>query len=489
MKLIRYSSLIVAASTMALATPLSAQTQSDAPAPSAEAASADWRENYAYAVGLQAVIYGFPAVKALNMRYGMVEKPVGVTDVPVNQLFHIRRAADSTDTNNSSSATDFLYSVSWYDVRREPVVISMPESGDRYYSVQFMEWYSDIFAYAGTRATGGKAGSYMLVDSNWKGDTPAGIAGVIRAPTPTGAVLIRVGFRDDRSKLAPVHAMQDASDMRPVSKWLARDLSPSTQRDVIDPAAPGSPLAFYVNLNRAMTENPPPAKDSAIVSLLRSVGLGPGQSDDLSRLDAGTRKGLQRALKDGMALITQTAISGGNVKTVNHWAYNPVSWGRTGESDDYLIRSATQSFSGFLEHHIEEVVKLRAHHDGDGNILDGSTGRYVLRFTKDQIPQAKAFWSVTVYTAEYNLFPNPTGRHSFGNVDRDLKYDKDGGVTFYLQADAPAKKLMSNWLPVPNAPFNLFLRAYLPEQDLIDQSYVPPPVDKVESVRGDSGSN
>lgn len=474
MKRKRHWAVLAAALQIAVLPSAAAQT------PAVEAtASTDWRENYAYAVGLQAVIYGYPAVKALNMRYGMVEKPVGVINTPVNQLFHIRRAADSTDTNNSSSATDFLYTVSWYDVRREPAIISVPDSGDRYYSVQFMEYYSDIFAYLGTRATGGKAGHYMLVSSDWQGEIPAGVAGVIRAPTPTGAVLIRVGFRNDRSNLVPVHAMQDASDMRSLSKWLARDGSQSTERDVVDPAAPGSPLAFYVNLNRAMTENPPPAKDSAIVSLLRSVGLGPGQSDDLSQLDAGTRRGLERALKDGMALIAQTAISGGNVKTVNHWAYNPVSWGRTGESDDYLIRSATQSFSGFLEHHIEEVVKLRAHHDGDGNILDGSTGRYVLRFTKDQIPQAKAFWSVTVYTAEYNLFPNSAGRYSFGNVDRDLKYDRDGGVTFHLQADAPAKGQGLNWLPVPKAPFNLFLRAYLPDDSLIKQSYVPPEIRKV----------
>ena len=480
MRSIHFSHIVMAASALAISYPVAAQTAGDTPAPSADALSQDWRENYAYAVGLQAVIYGFPAVKALNMRYGMVEKPVGVINTSVNQLFHVRRAADATDTNNSSSATDFLYTVSWYDVRREPVVISVPDSSDRYYSVQFMEYYSDIFAYVGTRATGGKAGSYMLVGSDWEGETPAGIAGIIRAPTPTGAVLIRVGFKDDRSNLAPVYAMQDASDMRPLSKWLVGDMSPSIERDVLDPAAPGSPLAFYVNLNRAMTENPPPSKDRAIVSLLRSVGLGPGQSDNLSNLDDGTRKGLERALKDGMALIAQTAVSGGNVKTVNHWAYNPVSWGRTGEADEYLIRSATQSFSGFLEHHIEEVVKLRAHHDGNGSILDGSAGRYVLRFTNDQIPQAKAFWSVTVYTAEYNLFPNPQGRHSFGNVDPDLKYDADGGLTFHIQADPPAEQDMTNWLPVPRAPFNLFLRAYLPHEDLIDQTYVPPAVELVE---------
>lgn len=439
----------------------------------------DWRENYAYAVGLQAVIYGYPAVKSLNMRYSMVERPVGVTDTPINQWFHVRRAADPTDATHGSVSNDFLYSVGWYDVRQEPLVVTVPESGNRYFGVQFMEWYSDIFAYLGTRATGGKAGSHLLVNSDWEGETPAGIVSVIRAPTPTGAIIQRVGFLDDRTRIDPVHRMQDASDLRPLSKWLANDRSPMTDRDVIDPAAPGTPLAFFVNLNRAMSENPPPAKDRAILSLLRSVGLGPGASDDLSSLAPGTRKGLERALADGLKLISQVAVSGGETKIVNNWAYNPVTWGRTGESDDFLTRASTQSFAGFLEHQIEEVVKLRAHHDADGELLDGSTSGYRLRFAADQIPQAKAFWSVTVYNSTYDLFDNPIDRYSFGSLDKGLTYDADGGVTFYIQAEEPDRQFRSNWLPVPKDHFSLFLRAYLPDESLITQDYIPPAVEKV----------
>ncbi|WP_333790687.1 DUF1254 domain-containing protein [Sphingorhabdus sp.] len=448
--------------------------------PTAQSMSEDWRENYAYAVGLQAVIYGYPAVKNLNMRFGMVEKPVGATDTPLSQWFHLRRPADATDTTHGSVSNDFLYSVGWFDVRKEPLVISVPDSGKRYLGVQFMEWYSDIFAYLGTRATGGAAGSYLLVSADWQGETPPGIAGVIRAPTPTGAIIQRVGFLGDRTNLKPVHTMQDASDMRPLSKWLTRDASPSTDRQVLDPADRADPMAFFVNLNRAMTENPPPAKDRPILSLMRSVGLGPGQSDDLSKLDAGTRKGLERALRDGLKLIAQVSVSGGETKFVNRWAYNQTSWGRTGESDDFLTRAATQSFSGFLEHQIEEVVKLRAHFDANGELLDGSTGRYVLHFNRDQIPEAKAFWSVTVYNTNYDLHPNPLNRFSFGSHDKGLKFDKNGGVTFYLQADAPTRQFQSNWLPIPKAPFNLFLRAYLPGEALIRQSYVPPAVSKVD---------
>lgn len=479
MKLCSLPSFVIAIALTSFS-PVTILAQDSEAQATAAATADDWRENYAYAVGLQAVIYGYPAVKGLNMRYAMVENVTSVIDTPVNALFHNRRAGDPTDANHSSVASDFLYSVAWFDVRNEQLVVTVPDSGDRYYSVQFMEFYSDIFAYLGTRATGGKAGSYLLVSADWEGETPEGIAGVIRAPTPTGAILVRVGFRDDRTNLEPAHQLQDASSVRSLSKWLADDPSPATDRDVVDPAAPGSPLGFYVSLNRAMTENPPPPKDRAIVSLLRSVGLGPGQNDDLSGLDAGTRRGLERAFNDGMALLSQTSIAGGETKVVNHWAYNQMTWGRTGETDDFLTRSATQSFSGFLEHQIEEVVKLRAHFDADGEVLDGGSGNYVLHFTPDQIPQAEAFWSVTVYNSEYNLFANPLERYSIGNLDKGLKYDKDGGVTFYIQANAPAERHKSNWLPVPEAPFNLFLRAYLPDESLIQQDYVPPAVHKVQ---------
>ncbi len=245
------------------------------------------------------------------------------------------------------------------------------------------------------------------------------------------------------------------------------------------PQPPTSALPFFANLNRGMTENPPPAKDAAFVAMMASVGLGPGKSSDFKELDPATRKGLQRAMVDGLALLKQVSVAGGNTKFINQWAYGSKAWGRTADTHDLLTRSATQSLSGMQEHHIEEVVKLRAHHDGDGQLLDGSTGRYTIRFAPGQLPKAKTFWSIVVYDELYDLVDNPLGRYSRGSVDREMKYDKDGGLTLYLQSDAPAKKLMGNWLSIPKGKFNLFLRSYLPGQDLIDQSYVPPTVTKV----------
>ncbi|MEQ1498062.1 MAG: DUF1254 domain-containing protein [Novosphingobium sp.] len=461
---------------LAAAAPLAAQQSATAPTP---AQQADWRETWAYNLGMQAVVYGYPVVKNIIVRYGMIEKPVGQANMPISTWFHSRRAQDHTDKLHSSVTSDLLYSAAWYDLHKEPLVLSVPDDGGAYYSIQFMEMYSDIFAYIGTRETGGKAGSWLLVGPDWKGEAPAGISGVIRSPTPTGMLLLRVGFAD-RAQLKATHALQDANALAPLSKWLSGDKSPETGRDVINPAAPGSSvLPFFASLNRGLTENPPPAAHAALMAQFATVGIGPGMGDDFSTLDPATLKGLQRAMVDGLGFLRQVSVAGGNTKIVNHWAYGQPNWGRTAQTNDFLTRSANQSFSGMQEHWVDEVTKLRAHHDGDGALLDGSAARYTVHFTREQIPQAKAFWSVTVYNSEYDLVENPLGRFSLGSVDKALKYDRDGGLTFYLQADAPAKKLMANWLPVPRGPFNLFLRAYLPGQSLIEQSYAPPIVKRV----------
>ena len=469
-------SILIGGSALVLAAPTAAQT---APAPPVTAGqAADWRETWAYTVGMQAVVYGYPIVKNATVRYNMIERPSGQADMPLNSWFHSRRASDATDKLHSSVTPDLLYSAAWFDVSKEPVVLSVPDSPRLYDSIQMMEMYSDIFAYLGTRASGGKSGKHVLVGPNWSGEKPAGIDTIIRAPQNTGMLLLRTGILD-RKALAHSYKVQDSVTITRLSKWQAGDASVETARDVIDPVAPPAALPLFATMNRAMTESPPPAKDAPLVAMMNGVGIGPGQSTDFAALDPSTRKGLQRAMIDGLAFLKEVSVSGGNTKRVNQWAYGQKNWGRTAKDNDVLTRSANQSFSGMQEHWIEEVVKLRAHHDGDGNLLDGSTGRYVLRFAPGQIPEAKSFWSVTLYNEEYDLVDNGLRRYSRGSVDKDMRFDKDGGLTFYLQSDPPAKRDMANWLPIPKGKFNLFLRAYLPGEALLDQSYAPPPVRKL----------
>jgi len=455
--------------------------QEASPKPPTATQVADWKELYAYNVGMQALVYAYPLSRGMLTRYFMIEKPTGVVNTPVNTFFHVRRPGNADDKYGASISDDVLYSPTWYDVSKEPLVVTVPDAGKRYLSVQFMEMYSDIHSYLGQRATKNKAGNYLLVGPQWKGATPKGIAGVLRSPTPTGMLVLRIDF-DSRDNLAPVHALQDQTYLTPLSDWLAKKPATTASRDVLDPILPGKdPLWLFRNINRGLTENPPPPEHAAFLTAWRSVGIGPGMSDDFSTLDPAIRAGLLRAQTDGLAMLNEAAKSGFATKVVNNWFYGQANWGRTAKEFDFLTRAATQSLPGLQEHHVEEVTKLRAHFDGDGAALNGNGSRYVVRFAPGQVPKASAFWAITVYDDKFDLVANPVNRYSLGSHDKaTFKPAADGSLTMYLQAEAPSQDKMNNWLPVPKGPFNLFLRAYLPAEDLIKQTYVPPAVERVK---------
>jgi hypothetical protein len=84
---------------------------------------------------------------------------------------------------------------------------------------------------------------------------------------------------------------------------------------------------------------------------------------------------------------------------------------------------------------------------------------------------------VTLYDDQYNLAANEIRRHSLGTKDmQKMVFGKDGSLEILIQAERPADDKVANWLPAPKGSFNLFLRAYLPDESLIRQAYTPPPV-------------
>ncbi|HSZ50725.1 MAG TPA: DUF1214 domain-containing protein, partial [Caulobacteraceae bacterium] len=74
--------------------------------------------------------------------------------------------------------------------------------------------------------------------------------------------------------------------------------------------------------------------------------------------------------------------------------------------------------------------------------------------------------------------PNEIERYSVGTKNKDLKRDPDGGLTILVQADPPKDR--TNWLPAPKGEdFSLYVRAYWPKPAVLDGSWTPPPVERV----------
>jgi len=116
--------------------------------------------------------------------------------------------------------------------------------------------------------------------------------------------------------------------------------------------------------------------------------------------------------------------------------------------------------------------------DADGHKYDGAAHKYVIHFDKGQMPPANAFWSITMYDANYFFVPNDINRYTVSSRSKFVP-NANGSVDLYAQADSPGRATEANWLPAPKAQFILMLRLYWPKESppsIIDGTWTPPAV-------------
>ncbi len=428
-------------------------------------------EEYAYTIGVQAYIYGYPLVEMYRVRYTRVFNPAAKNRTPLNQFYHIRQLHDHTATTVIGPNNDTLYSSAWLDLAKEPIVLDVPDTKGRYYVMHFMDFYTNSFAFVGKRATGTKPGSYAITGPGWNGKLPEKLT---RIESPTNAVwLLGRTLVDGKDDLPAVHALQDQYLLTPLSSWGKKE-KPNPRPLPDFPAYDLSePLTFFELLNVALRENPPPAREAALMSLIGQIGVGPEKSFKVSELDAPTMKGLRRAIEQGQRIVAATEHK---AKPVNGWKPPLSHAGRYG--DDYLFR-ATIAKNALAANSPEEAHNFLLVSVQD-EPLKGNR-KYVLRFEKNQMPPVDAFWSLTMYHWPAGfLVDNPIKRYSIGDRTKGLRYGADGALEIFIQHESPGKDKESNWLPAPKGDFALALRCYLPRKTISDGTWKPPPVKQVE---------
>jgi len=375
----------------------------------------DWREQYAYTLGVQAYVYGFPWVYLPTVRYLWVTQPRDPQRVPyaaLNQFWNAPQLADAKYRDGGSPNNDTLYSAAWVDVSKEPVILSHPDMGERYFTFEIADMSSDNFAYVGKRTTGPKAGNFAIVGPGWKGTLPSGVQSLPPSSTPYVLILGRT-LVSGEADVPNVNKLQQQYRLTPLSQWGKADFKSADDRNVWPPFNPKTdPLADWKTMNKAMTENPPSDKQAVLLQLFATIGIGPGQ--DVDKMDESTKAGLARAAKDGRALLQEILKAGGDGKRVNGWSYPPPDLGRAGQHDDWVTRGAIQCLGGIISNDPAEAVYMNTFTDIAGKKLTGEN-RYVLHFKKEDFPQVNAFWSMTMYDLTYNLVANPINRYSIGN--------------------------------------------------------------------------
>ena len=431
------------------------------------------------ALAADAYIYGFPLVFDLQMVGGQAEMGM-IQPAPFNTFSHASRLAGPDDRFVSIN-NDTIYSIAQVDVSGGPVLLRVPDTAGRYYVLQFVDAWTNNFAYVGRRATGIAAGSFLLTPPGWQGNTPSG-ARVIEFPTTVATIVGRWAC-DGPDDLPAVRALQDLLALEPQGGSAAGFSAPAV--------VPGE-LAFFEQMRTWMLAFPPSAADQAYQQRFASLGL----LDPESRY-ADCPPDLARALTagadDAKQKIEAALTSGGLAPVVNRWTltfhmfdYNldhlglgtidGPAWKVADREASYLAR-ALAARGGLWGNHGYEAAYPATYTDADGDQLDGRH-RYTLTF--DQDPPVDAFWSITMYDLpDFYLVANPIGRYSIGDRTPGLRRDSDGSLTIMIQHDPPADT--SNWLPAPDAPFRPLMRLYQPQPAILDGTYKIPAIIKAAS--------
>ncbi len=440
-----------------------------------------WREQYAYSMGMAAYPYTLPYLYMSQLRYmwtNLARDPNRSPYAAINHFYHAPKLTDASYRDGGGPNNDTVYSVTWIHVEDEPIILSHPDMGDRNFSFHFTGYSSDLIDVVSQKATGAGAGSFAMVPPGFQGELPAGVRTLKVAATPWILVLGRtmVNSTQDMSNVA---ALQKQFLLTPLSYWGEPVEALPVSRDIWAPyKAKKDPLASWRTINRAMTENPPPATEAALLNFLAQVHIGPEQN--LDTLDEDSKRGLARAARDAhkMAIRARSDLPGGT--TVNGWRRSPDATGSMGAAGLYFERGIMQSFKGISPNFPTEGRYFNRSKSAEGGLMDASQANYRLTFPAGKLPPVDAFWSITMYGLDANLVDNPIDRYSIGDRSPGLKYSADGSLTLYMQHESPGKDLESNWLPAPDGNFYVSLRTYRPRQEITNGTWIPENIETIE---------
>ena len=122
--------------------------------------------------GAKAYIYAFPLVMMDLTREAAAAATVGEITAPPNRFSVMTHYPDASFRAVTRTGLDTLFAVAWADLDEEPLVLSVPDTEERYYVIALFDMWSNVFASIGKRTTGTAAADFLI----------AGPAG--RAPRP-----------------------------------------------------------------------------------------------------------------------------------------------------------------------------------------------------------------------------------------------------------------------------------------------------------------
>ena len=422
-------------------------------------------------IAKEAFIWGYPIVDNYSVLYDQALNPnSSAFRAPLNQISHAKNVATPQDKSIVAPNVDTPYSYAWLDLQAEPIILTLPKvKKGRYVAIQLIDSYTYIIDYI-KPSHAGKT-SYMLVGPGWIGQAPKGIERVIRADTNIVLTLYRTELLNAKD-IETVHSLQKQYLVQTLSEY-------ESKQDPIKPLLPPlvkpvdirkdpTNIDFFTVLNWMLSSMPTLPQEINLRNQFAKIGIKPGEvfnpssPEEKEAIIAGMQAGLQEMVARAGKVKSSAELFGSRAFLGN----------------DYLTR-AVAAMIGIYGNAAQEFLGVGYPADSKGKPFNGKNN-YQIHFKKGQFPPVDGFWSITAYGADRFLYANSLNRYKLSShMLPQFIEDPDCGVTFYIQHSSPGWDKEKNWLPVPDGPFILTFRTYLPKAPIRNGQWKAPPVTQI----------
>jgi hypothetical protein len=433
----------------------------------------------AHAIAVDAYLYFYPllTMDLTRKQSTNIEAGKEFGKGPTNMFVSVPAYPPADFKGVVRSNFDTLYSIAWLDLTREPLIISAPDTAGRYYLLPMLDMWSDVFASPGWRTTGTEAANFLVTPPGWSGNVPEQFSR-IAAPTPYVWIIGRTKT-DGPADYDAVHKIQAGYKVTPLSRWGSEPEPVTVKSDPsvdmktppmvqVDTMSGGAYFAYAAELLKV---HPPHSTDQPILAQMKQIGIEPGKSFDISKVDPIVKEALEGAAAGSQELMKWKLPT--IARVANYWSMNTDTMGVYG---NYYLKRAMVTQIGLGANLPEDAIYPLNLADETGKPLDGAN-QYTIHFDKGATPPVAAFWSITLYDADGFQVGNALNRFAVSSW-MPFVYNADGSLDLYFQNKSPGPDKEANWLPAPTGPFNLTMRLYSPEADALTGKWNPTPVKK-----------
>ncbi|WP_441254299.1 DUF1214 domain-containing protein [Bradyrhizobium sp. 613_E4_N2_2] len=363
---------------------------------------------------------------------------------------------------------DTLYQIAMLDLRNEPVILDVPAFDTRYASMETSAYDGYIDIPLSTRSGDYKEPTKLLFYSaRTQGYTPdTKVAGVGKSLAMTGDFVIAFIRVMPESSNPAKHAriLEQIKDLKVQTLSEYQGKSATASSKVQFPAYGATDQDTYgTNLLEVMqfvfnhtTFDSRNELDQALLDAYRPLGVEPGKTYDAAKvtpIDGATFRQVSEEVKQA-----NIAILGDQRKAEEFLfrAFKP-----KGHMD--LATLVFQNVIGPIGQPADEALYLPVN-PADNKPMN-ALHDYVIKMTKDELPPALAFWSVTLYDTKNGWFiPNKENKYSVGQ-NAGYKLNADGGIEIHIAANKPDGVPPENWLPINREDQGIspMLRLYQPD--------------------------